>query len=572
MISRTLLLLTGSLLSFSLIQGQSTDCPLGSDIDLAGDGSFLLRQVVNPSDSTVSVELEYMGTGWVGFAFSTTATMIPNTAIIGLPDDDTVLKYDLTIRDISGVLPASADRQTLTNASIVQANGITTLKFTRALSEANETTVVPGTTNTILVAYGLSNTLGNHLFRLPTTATFTECGAAIPVAPSAAPVAAPTTRGSELIDLGNRRTQSVASFQSGDVVLTFVTDEVKQALTVTMEYAGLGWIGFGISKNGQMPNSLAIIALPDDGTGAPLKYDMGSERSESAIVVASTERQTLTEASYTQNATHTTMTFTKLLVETNELPISLAGNNYFLYAVGSSNTFGYHASRRGFARDFANLAAPSTSTSESSNKSLWIAHGVLMVIAWTILVPLAVGTAVLRNFLTLPTGQWFRIHRLLNSIAVACTIAGFSIAVHIIKKEDGSSADHFTNTIKHHKIGLVVFLFAILQALSGYFRPHLPHKPEPDVMDEEAEGDKAPVDDDAPLKKSRPRIAFEILHRLMGTTAMILGWVNVDSGIGLYNQQFGGKDLTPAAWVVTGGIVGVVALCYTYDQFFKKKA
>jgi DOMON domain len=581
--SKMLLSLFSSLtLLASIVHGQSTDCPLTSDIDLKGDGTFLLRQVINPSTSTVSVELEYMGIGWVGMAFSTTATMIPNTAIIGLPDAGTVQKYDLTIRDISGVLPASADRQTLTNASIVQANGITTLKYTKALTESGETTVLTGS-NMINVAYGMSNTLAYHLFRLPTTATFTECVAAgstgspvAPVAPTSpapvitAPVAAPATAptAGNTTDLGNGRTQISAPF--GQVTLTFITDSVKQALTVTMEYAALGWIGFAFSDDLLMPNSLAVIAMPDDGTGTPLKYDIGGSRTQSAIVVAPTERQTLTEASYTQNATHTTMTFTKSLAEANEQAILLSGMNNFLYAVGSSNTFGYHASRRPFAFDFSNAAA-TPGGSSGPNKSLWMAHGILMVISWSILVPLAVGTAVLRNFIALPAGQWFQVHRFLNSIAVACTIAGFSIAVHNIQSGQGSSANHFTNTIKHHKIGLVIFLFAILQAVSGIFRPHLPHKPEPEETDEEADADKPPVDD-APLKKSPQRIAFEIQHRLMGTTAMILGWVNVDSGIGLYNQLFNGKDLVPVAWAVTGGIVGIVVICYVYDRFIKKKA
>jgi DOMON domain/Eukaryotic cytochrome b561 len=586
--SKALLFLLSSLFSIpTIVNGQSTDCPLTSDIDLKGDGSILLRQVINPSTSTVSVELEYLGIGWVGMAFSETTTMVPNTAIIGLPDAGTVQKYDLTIKDISGVLPASSDRQTLTNTSIVQDGTSTILKFTKPLIETGETSVLTGT-NMINVAYGMTNTLAYHLLRLPTTATFTECVAAgttaspvaptspAPVAPTspapvAAPVAAPTAGAGNTVDLGNGRTQiSLPPFGGGQVVLTFITDSVKQALTVTMEYAGLGWIGFAFSEDLFMPNSLAVIAMPNDGTGKPMKYDIGGSKSQGAIVLASSDRQTLTEASYSQNGTHTTMTFTKSLADANEVPILLAGNNNFLYAVGGSNAFGYHASRQPFSFDFDNAAAPlpTGGSTGAPNKSLWMAHGILMVISWTILVPLAVGTAVLRNFIALPAGQWFQVHRFLNSIAVACTIAGFAIAVHNIKDEQGN---HFTNTIKHHKMGLVIFMFAILQALSGMFRPHLPHKPEPEITDEEANGDKPPVDD-TPLKKSPQRIVFEIQHRLMGTTAMVMGWFNVDSGIGLYNQRFNGNDLAPVAWAVTGGIVGIVVICYVYDRFLKKKA
>jgi hypothetical protein len=61
--------------------------------------------------------------------------MVPKVAIIGLPDENTALTYDLTIRDISGVLPAAADVQTLTETSVVQENGSIILRFTRALNE-----------------------------------------------------------------------------------------------------------------------------------------------------------------------------------------------------------------------------------------------------------------------------------------------------------------------------------------------------------------------------------------------------------------------------------------------------
>lgn len=201
-VSIMLLLMFCGVLFTAVTQGQSTHCPLSTDVDLAGDGMLLLRHVINQFNMTITVELEYVGIGWVGMAFSNTQFMIPNTAIIGLPNEGTVLKYELTSRIILGVVPASADRQTLTDTSIVQENGVTTLKFTRALTETDETTIGLNT-NTILVAYGSSNALNYHAFSLPTKATFlTLCDAAaspapffpvvVPVAvPEAVPVLAP---------------------------------------------------------------------------------------------------------------------------------------------------------------------------------------------------------------------------------------------------------------------------------------------------------------------------------------------------------------------------------------------
>jgi hypothetical protein len=173
------LILTTTLL-LSSIYGQTLDCSFqGDGIDLSGDGTFLLRQSINTVTSTINVELEYIGIGWVGISFSESTVMVPNVAIIGLPAANTVLKYDLSARVVSGVLAASSDRQTLSNAFIVQENGSTIMSFSRALEETDETTVVTGS-NTILVAYGASNTLAFHSYRLATTATFTECIASAP--------------------------------------------------------------------------------------------------------------------------------------------------------------------------------------------------------------------------------------------------------------------------------------------------------------------------------------------------------------------------------------------------------
>eukprot|EP00578_Thalassiosira_sp_NH16_P004944 CAMPEP_0181139762 /NCGR_PEP_ID=MMETSP1071-20121207/34953_1 /TAXON_ID=35127 /ORGANISM="Thalassiosira sp., Strain NH16" /LENGTH=220 /DNA_ID=CAMNT_0023226687 /DNA_START=383 /DNA_END=1045 /DNA_ORIENTATION=- len=47
------------------------------------------------------------------------------------------------------------------------------------------------------------------------------------------------------------------------------------------------------------------------------------------------------------------MTFTKILVEPDEIPILETGNNIFLYAIGSSNQMGYHLERNSFDIDFS---------------------------------------------------------------------------------------------------------------------------------------------------------------------------------------------------------------------------
>jgi len=107
-----------------------------------------------------------------------------------------------------------------------------------------------------------------------------------------------------------------------------------------------GWIGIGISPDGEMSGSVAIVGLPDDDS--ILKYSLGS----GFVNPMSEEQQTLREISITQQDEQTIMTFTKLLVEQDELPILTDGSSIFIHARGMSNTLGYHGSRTSFQMDF----------------------------------------------------------------------------------------------------------------------------------------------------------------------------------------------------------------------------
>eukprot|EP00571_Detonula_confervacea_P012156 CAMPEP_0172311102 /NCGR_PEP_ID=MMETSP1058-20130122/13711_1 /TAXON_ID=83371 /ORGANISM="Detonula confervacea, Strain CCMP 353" /LENGTH=469 /DNA_ID=CAMNT_0013024175 /DNA_START=170 /DNA_END=1579 /DNA_ORIENTATION=- len=126
-------------------------------------------------------------------------------------------------------------------------------------------------------------------------------------------------------------------------------------LCARLEVQAEGWVGFGISEVGKMVGSQAIIGLLDDGGGGSvLKYDL-SEYNLNGVVPMDDDKQTLRNVSITQNlfTGATIMSFTKLLVEENEIPILVKGDNNFLHARGSSNEPGYHAARMHFIKDFS---------------------------------------------------------------------------------------------------------------------------------------------------------------------------------------------------------------------------
>jgi len=119
-----------------------------------------------------------------------------------------------------------------------------------------------------------------------------------------------------------------------------------------------GWLGFGISTDGKMTGSQAVIGLPSDSglaeDGDVKKYDLNG--GDPRIKVMEDDKQTLIDSSITQDvdAGLTVMSFTKLLVENdeNEIPIIENGENIFLFAKGTWNWPSYHEKRMSFPLDF----------------------------------------------------------------------------------------------------------------------------------------------------------------------------------------------------------------------------
>lgn len=105
-------------------------------------------------------------------------------------------------------------------------------------------------------------------------------------------------------------------------------------------FLGVGYVALGFSPDGSMaPNSQAVIGL---GALDVSKYNLLS-KSDSGVVKS--PQQTLVATDFVQNATHTVMRFTKLLVEDGEVAIPLGSVMNVIWAYGSTNALTYHASR-----------------------------------------------------------------------------------------------------------------------------------------------------------------------------------------------------------------------------------
>jgi hypothetical protein len=270
------------------------------EIDVLGDQTLLLRHIINPINETVTVQLEYVGEAWVSFGFSTTFNMVPNIAVIGLPEEVTVLKYNMTSKVLEGVLPLPDEEQTFMDTSITQVGGVTTLQFTQYLTDLVDVPVTAGP-NTYIWAFGFSNPIGFHdmLSRGAAVTAINECF-----------FDAAKDSASNIIDLGNGRVQRSQSIVGKGIDLTFITDEPMNTLTIEIVYAGIGYVSVAFSHDLLMPDSLAVMAFPGDAAGVPQKWDMAAAKTLEGATLAPAERQTLTDANYYQNDTHTGMIFT----------------------------------------------------------------------------------------------------------------------------------------------------------------------------------------------------------------------------------------------------------------------
>lgn len=314
-----------------------------------------------------------------------------------------------------------------------------------------------------------------------------------------------------------------------------------------LTYDGDGWVGIAFSEDGLMAGSDSVIGSTD--TGVPQKYRLlaPSILTEMAIQLMPPEEQTLTDATVEYIDGQTVMKFTKKLKEPNHVEIGM-GNNIMLGAYGFTPTIGYHTRKMTF---FVDLSSGVTEEKAIPFMSAWLAHGIIAFIAWGVLVPTAVQSAIMRSLFKGP--MWFKLHQYINAIAMALTIAVFAIGVAVTSKE---GAPHFENS--HERMGLAMFLLVIIQVGDGAIRPPAP----------------APNSGE---EKTLSRKFWEIGHRIGGVALLACAFWQMDSGIKLYALKFNGagssqeQGVTIAYWVWIGFVVAMLVIGSVYFKFLRSK-
>ena len=177
--------------------------------------------------------------------------------------------------------------------------------------------------------------------------------------------------------------------------------------------------------------------------------------------------------------------------------------------------------------------------------NLWVTHGVLMAVAFGLLLP--VGTlfpamACLRN----RKGRlWFLLHRGTMIVFVIIALIGFIIALVNVEMVDQSLVAFPHRTYVHSALGIALIILVFCQFLAGLFRPHLPEQG---------------------AAKSTPRKIFEFVHPTIGRSMVVLAAVQIWYGYYNISQIYIVNPYQRNA-VLTWGYVHAIAMPIIYFAF-----
>lgn len=175
-----------------------------------------------------------------------------------------------------------------------------------------------------------------------------------------------------------------------------------------------------------------------------------------------------------------TTTFESLGVEspidTEPAGISLSDTSSFIWSHGKDgqNELGYHGSNKAVyglndlskgSSSEAKLGTMAMSSNVVDSKSKWLAHGILAFISWGVCAPVAIVSAIFRDFNKYASNFWFHIHLGCNSLNYFFTVVVFSLGVSTIKKEGYTHWYH-----AHNKVSLLfgALIFSIQTIPDNY--------------------------------------------------------------------------------------------------------
>ena len=194
-------------------------------------------------------------------------------------------------------------------------------------------------------------------------------------------------------------------------------------------------------------------------------------------------------------------------------------------------------------------SSPSNTSSyypdNDQHRSAWVAHGLIGFSAVGLLVPIAMSSALFRDFI--PHG-WIYLHVGINVLSFAMTFFAVGIAVATMNGTIAVEGGHHMDE-RHHVAGLLLLLLISFQTANGFLRP-------PREFITNDENDATPGAVFRPNANDRGisrRMLWYSVHVVSGSFVFGLGAYQVQSGLGLYAKRFVTTD-----W----GLAYIVYICF----------
>lgn len=339
------------------------------------------------------------------------------------------------------------------------------------------------------------------------------------------------------------------------------------SLDLQVVYYGTGWVALGFPPESVVNSAETLLMVGSDAViGLPSEnkvqyYELKSKDLKGVQLDQSETEKSLSRKSISQSSTKTVMSFTMAFSSDKGVLIRRTGINTFLYAYGSSNTLGYHTGRGIFQIDFSDYSTPASNVTETiefatntsnltsavvssseANRSrstkLIIAHGVLATVAFLVVTPIAISTAILRDIVYLRK-RWYYLHSGLNVFAWCLSIAAVACAITAVTR---SGSGHFTN--RHEILGIIITVSLTFQIVGALYRPS-----------EDAQG--------VHLSCSKRRV-WKKLHQCVGVLILIFGLAQVYDGMLMLQQSYGvNASLTSFFWASFVPWLVLTALLWT---------
>ncbi|PRP75107.1 hypothetical protein PROFUN_03943 [Planoprotostelium fungivorum] len=264
-----------------------------------------------------------------------------------------------------------------------------------------------------------------------------------------------------------------------------------------------GWLGIGLSEEGEMENSDVWIFEKNDGGNFTVRNYYIEQMSLSGVKLK--EEENIREFSTgwdASNGTRHLQVYRRNLTSENDLPIT-SGCLYIIWALHHRSSILKKHNEKGIllvdllGNNTCHKGHEMIPQTHVHSKTVMSIHGVIMFLCWGIILPL--GTLLAKHMKRYV--WWFEVHRITQTIAVlAALISVISLYAKI--------GPHFN---LHTMMGLLIMLMGLSQPIIGQIADRL----------------YVPT-------RSRPPFWPDKIHWIVGYTSIFFAFINIYLGLSLF--------------------------------------